>query len=123
MGWLFSHHNKSNLIQELVDNRSSDSHNRIVLEHALIDDVLWSVVRLELKQANLIQGNAPGDTYTFIACDLIDIRQGLWGNKSLSEAVHPFYYTCPLHFLEMAPNGINPEWREAVHRHHSDNAA
>ncbi|MCK5431218.1 MAG: hypothetical protein KAJ03_00670, partial [Gammaproteobacteria bacterium] len=44
---------------------------------------------------------------------------GEWGYKPLSEAEHPYYYTCPLSYLKLAPP-TSPEWREMVRAHHED---
>jgi len=38
---------------------------------------------------------------------------GVWGYKDLSESCHPYYYDCPLDFLEMVPEGC-AEWRAEV---------
>jgi hypothetical protein len=36
--------------------------------------------------------------------------------------VHPYYYSCPLRYLDMAPVQ-SFEWRERVHRFHAGRAA
>ncbi|KFX68133.1 hypothetical protein TMS3_0120540 [Pseudomonas taeanensis MS-3] len=114
MGWLFSHRDKDRLVQLLLEPAESFTHKRTILEHALTGQELWTVVQLELKVANFINGNAVGDTYTFINCDLLEVQGGLWGSKSIPESAGPYYYGCPLHFLDMAPDGVCPTWREAL---------
>lgn len=118
MGWLFSHRCKNELIQKLLAPDRSYIRNRKVLEHALVGHELWMVVRLKLKVAGMVNGNAVGDVYTYIACELLACADGLWGHKSIPEEMGPFYYGCPLHFLDLAPDGNNPEWREKLRQTH-----
>ena len=40
----------------------------------------------------------------------------------MDESVHPFFYSCPLGYLEMVPietSGGNPEWRVGVRAYHA----
>ncbi|PAU54105.1 hypothetical protein BZL41_22825 [Pseudomonas sp. PIC25] len=127
MGWLYSNRTLDHLLNDLLEQYDRPDASREVLEHALCDDdgyrhILWSVIRLVPKQDGLISGVAAGQSYTFIGCDLIDSYQGQWGYKSLSEQVHPYFYNCPLHFLDLAPDGINEEWRRYVRLHHQEQA-
>lgn len=49
-----------------------------------------------------------------------------WGYKSLDESAGPYYYDCPLGYLEVAPEPTSPhaaEWRRKVRQHHSMKAA
>lgn len=118
MGWLFSHRDKDHLVQLLLEPDESFTRKRTILEHALIGKELWTVVQLQFKVANIINGNAVGDTYTFINCHLLDVQGGLWGSKSIPESAGPYYYGCPLHFLDMAPDGICSAWRDALRNDH-----
>lgn len=58
----------------------------------------------------------------FISLFLIE-RQGFkndsqWAYKHITESEGPFYYTCPIDFLDMAPE-TNAEWRGKVVAEHS----
>ncbi len=122
MGWLFSHRCKDDLVQELLASDNTFTRNRTVLDHALVGDELWTVVQLELNVTGIINGNAVGDHYTYINCDLIECSDGLWGHKSIPEEMGPYYYGCPLHFLDMATEGINPQWRKMLRQYHQQRA-
>lgn len=118
MGWLFSYRNRMDLIQKLLAPERNYIRNRKVLQHALVGSELWMVVRLKLKIAGMVNGNAVGDVYTYIVCELLACADGLWGHKSIPEEMGPFYYGCPLHFLDIAPDGNNPEWRAKLREIH-----
>ena len=115
MGWIFSRQTRDQLIHELI--RTHDgAHARIdVLAHTVVDNVLWSVVRITAKQA-AIDHLATGDTTCFIRCDLLEGSGGEWGHKPLEELQH-YYYSCPLNYLDMAPVEC-PQWRERVRAYH-----
>jgi hypothetical protein len=57
----------------------------------------------------------------YIGCHLLESAGLEWGYKSLDESVHPYYYSCPLRYLDMAPVQ-SPAWRERVHRFHAGRA-
>src|SRR5690606_13477279 len=84
--------------------------------HTLRGNVLWSVVRVTAKQAGVLD-LAEGESATFIRCDLLQGSDGEWGHKPLDESMHPYYYSCPLRYLDMAPVQ-SAEWREGVRIHH-----
>ncbi|QDU80469.1 hypothetical protein Pla110_21990 [Polystyrenella longa] len=79
--------------------------------------VLWSVwERTFQKDDGDIQ-----PTERWIACDLLRYQSDAWGYKDMDEAMGPYYYSCPMKYLEMVPMdqfGGNTEWRETVHSHH-----
>jgi len=74
--------------------------------------VLWSLVTVPLRD---------GGTRTVIECDLLQRQDGYWGYKAMSESAGPFYYSCPLSFLDRAPE-VNPEWRAKVRAFHATKA-
>ncbi len=88
-----------------------------VIDHTLDGDVLWTVVRVTARQAG-VMGLAAGESVCYIGCHLLESSGGDWGYKSLDESVHPYYYSCPLRYLDMAPVQSS-EWRERVHRFHA----
>ncbi|SEP30309.1 hypothetical protein [Pseudomonas sp. Snoq117.2] len=119
MGWLFSHPTRDALISELIANGETDNCTRTVIDHHLVDNVLWQVVKLVPKRDGIFPGVAAGEACVLIGCDLLDVHGGQWGHKSLDESSGPFYWSCPMHFLPGATHGINPEWREGVRRYHA----
>lgn len=48
-----------------------------------------------------------------------------WGYKSLDESSGPYYFDCPLSFLDeaSAPTHYAAEWRESARKHHAAKAA
>lgn len=53
-----------------------------------------------------------------IHCDLLEYRSGLWWNKPMCESMGPFYYSCPLGYLELVPVA-DEQWRECVRSYHA----
>ena len=118
MGWLFSHRSKEQLLRELLAASSTFSRDREILAHSVVGNELWTVVKLTLHVAGLINDNLKGDSFTFIKLDLLDVSNGYWGSQSISESMGPYYYGCPLEFLDMATFGVNQVWREQLRQHH-----
>ena len=117
MGWYFSRQTRDQLIHELIEPQESESARSEVIAHALRGNVLWSVVRITAKQSGFMK-LAAGDSINVIRCDLLQGSGGEWGHKPLDESMHPYYYSCPLRYLDMAPVQ-SPEWREGVLAHHA----
>jgi hypothetical protein len=75
----------------------------LVHEHGA--DVLWAVQRTS-------QNAQPFETH--IACFLIEGS----GYKGMDECEHPYYYSCPVEYLDLAPQAC-AEWRARVRRYHA----
>ena len=96
---------KGDIVKQLLENTPS----RTIVARAVRGNVLWTVERLQYVKDD----GTPVDT-NVIGCYLLDNEKGFgWGYKDLCEAVHPYYYSCPLKFLDMAPEAC-PEWRARV---------
>jgi len=117
MGWYFSRQTRDQLIRELIEPQEAENARSEVIAHTLRGNVLWSVVRITAKQAGVMK-LAAGDSINVIRCDLLQGSGGEWGYKPLDESMHPYYYSCPLRYLDMAPVQ-SPEWREGVLAHHA----
>ena len=117
MGWYFSRQTRDQLIRELIQPQENERAHSEVIAHALRGNVLWSVARITAKQAGFMK-LAAGDSINVIRCDLLQGSGGEWGHKPLDESMHPYYYSCPLRYLDMAPVQ-SPEWREGVRAHHA----
>ena len=61
---------------------------------------------------------APGQSLRYIRCDLLERSGGQWGYKPLDESMHPYYYTCPLSYLDLAPEQ-SADWRAGVRAFHT----
>lgn len=107
MGWFYSFgFSRKELIHELTEPQSNDNGwARRVLRYCVAGNVLWTL--------NEITAAADGSKTKVIGCDLLQRGPDGWGHKPLDEDSGPCYYTCPLAYLEEAPE-TNPEWRAKV---------
>lgn len=111
MGWLFTHAaGKADIIRELIAPEENETRRWETIAHCVRGNVLWAVIEITYKQEH--RGNK-----RFIACYLLAKENGCgWGYKAMDESMHPYYYSCPLKYLDMAPVA-NADWRTKV-RHH-----
>lgn len=116
MGWYFSNGTRENLIRELIEPRNDERVRAEVLAYSLRGNVLWSVIRVTAKETRCGE-LAPGETSSYIRCDLLQRSGQNWSYKPLEESMHPYYYTCPLRYLKMAPVKC-AEWRKRVRAYH-----
>lgn len=105
MGWDFCDNwkTKKDLIQEILLNSPN------CLAYRIEGTVVWSV-----------WCSAENKEDKYIRCDLVeyDRRMKCYGHKTMDESMAPFYYSCPLKFLDMAPVA-NEKWREEVRNWHA----
>lgn len=118
MGWLFSSRTRSELIQDLIRPEDTARASVRVLVHTLRGNVLWSVSEVTAKATGVYPDLAPGESVRYIRCDLLQRSGGEWGYKAMDESMAPYYYSCPLRYLDMAKE-LSPGWREKVHAHHA----
>jgi len=112
MGWMFRKCSMQELIQDRLGYDCIE-HERKVIAHALRGSVLWTV--------NQITHRETGASDVFIGCDLLR-KDGEWcGYKDMEESMGPHHYSCPMKFLDMAPER-NPVWRERVREYHRQRA-
>lgn len=78
------------------------------LAHQRYGETLWVV-----SEVVKFDSEKEVERKRYITCFLLD---GL-GYKGLGEASHPYYYSCPLAFLDMVPVACE-EWRELVREWH-----
>ncbi|MFW7269205.1 hypothetical protein ACMAUO_14710 [Gluconacetobacter sp. Hr-1-5] len=119
MGWYFSLQSREELIRELTWSETTERAFTQVLDHALHENVLWSLVRVTARVDGVHPHLKPGDSLIYIRCDLLERSGNMWGYKPLEEAMHPYYYSCPLRFLDMAPEQ-SAEWRAGVRTWHEE---
>lgn len=126
MGWTYPYGvDRKQLIAQRVEGWERDTGEMLVkstcLKHCyrggVFSGVLWSVwERTFTKDGDEVQ---PSERW--IQCDLLRCDRGEWGYKDMEEAMHPYYYSCPLSYLDHVPidrYGGNAEWREQVAEHH-----
>ena len=129
MGWLFTHGStRQGLIRERTANWDRTADDGMVVKSTCLahcfrggrfSGVLWAV----WERTFMNDGLETQPTERWITCDLLRYQMGYgWGYKELDESMHPYYYSCPLGYLEMVPidqYGGNEQWREGVKAHHA----
>ncbi len=104
MGWTFTQgYSKKDLIAELLGENSFSK----VLRHACYGNELWSVREIT-KDCGLKIGDR------IIVLDLLACHKGNWGSKPMDESMGPYFYKCPVKYLDMVPEVRNAEWRKKV---------
>ena len=126
MGWTYPHGlNRKQLIAQRVEGREREtgemSVKSVCLKHCyrgnVFSGVLWSVWERTFTKG----GDEVQPSERWIQCDLLRCDQESWGFKGMEESMHPYYYSCPLGYLNLVPvdrYGGNTEWREQVIEHH-----
>ena len=128
MGWLFkAGYSRSDIIADNTKGweRTKDDGTVIkseCLAHCyrggVFSGVLWSV----WEHTFVKNGTQASPAQRFILCDLLRYVDGEWGCKDMDESMYPYYYSCPLKYLDMVPIerfGGHLEWRDLVRKHHT----
>lgn len=112
MGWSFTKNaSKSDVIKDRTQNWENEKYSVICLRHTCVGSVLWTVWERTDKTTNQKE--------RYIGCDLFQKQKGYgYGYKDLEESSQPYYYSCPLSYLNMVPVA-SPEWREKVREYHN----
>lgn len=120
MGWTFGHSTKQGLIKHLTMAQAGETRTWDCVAHCYRGNsyrgVLWTVQTVTVNATHEIVS-------TFIGCYLLSYNRSqgttyCWGYKDMCESMHPYYYSCPLGYLEMAPEEC-PEWRAKVRAYHA----
>lgn len=111
MGWLFTQSaTKADIINNLIAAEENDTRRWETLRHCVRGNVLWAVVEITYKDDR--------PPKRFIGCYLLAKEDGYgWGYKDMEESMYPYYYSCPLKYLDMVPVA-NADWRVEVRKHH-----
>lgn len=111
MGWTFQHGaTRADIIKRCTAFEENDRGRWTTLAFCTKGNVLWHVFEWLNKDT--------GEARNVIGCTLLMPHKAVgWGYKSMDETVHPYYYSCPLAYLDLAPETC-PEWRAAVRRWH-----
>lgn len=128
MGWLFkAGYSRHEMIEDQTKGwerikEDGTVINSVCLAHCyrggVFSGVLWSV----WEQTFLNDGQQVELPQRWIICDLLRYVQGEWGCKDMEESMHPFFYSCPLKYLDLVPIvqfGGHAEWRELVRQYHT----
>jgi hypothetical protein len=113
---------KSELIaKQLAPYETEDGHIKVI-DYTLCDDVLWVVSKVTAKAESKYCNLAPGQSRCYIYGYLLRHRKNGWCYRLLDEAPETSCYSCPLRYLDMAPE-LCPEWRRKVREYHGRRAA
>ena len=111
MGWLFTEDaSRSDIINKLTSPEENNTRRWETLAHCVRGNVLWAVIEITCKQDDTRK--------RFIACDLLSSDKDYgWGYKDMEESMFPYYFSCPLTYLNMVPVA-NADWRTEVQKYH-----
>lgn len=102
MGWLFREGLGSK--KEAAEWALEGFKSRVIAS-AVKGNQLWFVA--EINQEVF------GPRERFIGLILLSKKNGMWGKKWMEEVMHPYFYGCPVSYLEMA-HQQSAEWRAGV---------
>lgn len=115
MGWLFSTNwpTRASMREHLCNDNGLKT-----IKSCWKGNNLWAV-----QEFTYDQGEKAGQTVRFIALYLVRWHgdcQG-WGYKDMDESAGPYYYNCPISYLDMVPDpgGYATEWRAKVREQHA----
>ncbi len=120
MGWTYGWFSKKEIIADRIETREYDGRRRDCIKHCYRGNahsgVLWTVwVITEVDTMEVLD--------SYIGCDKLKcyrVPRGSheWGYKDMCESMGPYYYSCPLSYLEMVPVA-SEEWRQKVREYHA----
>lgn len=123
MGWYYEDGiNRKQLVAQRIASWQHETKDGVVIHSTCIAHcyrgnpyrgVLWTVWERTFEKT----GVSTQPTERWIGCDLLQYDAGAWGYKPMEESCHPYYYSCPLIYLELAPVA-NEEWRVGVRAYH-----
>lgn len=128
MGWTYPNGvSRKELIQQRTRTWEREIDGVVVKSNCLahcfrggrFSGVLWSVWERTFER----DGQQVERTQRWITCDLIRCHGGEWGYKDMQEAEHPYYYSCPITYLDLVPieqYGGHPDWRQEVRFRHQE---
>jgi hypothetical protein len=122
MGWLYNTHpqSKDSFVKETLERNFPVGSRLCLLDHSVRGGRLWVLIQPD--------GHEPVIGLFLLERD----SDGCWGRKDMDESMGPYYYDCPLRWLERAPEppscpvdghaGSRRTWRDFVRDHHTQQA-
>lgn len=126
MGWTSGWYSRKEMIDHVTKPWVTDTQATEVIAKKFYGNHLWCVFERTFPR---VVGDRQSER--FIVLFLMQrFGKGDWGYKDMSEDMGPYFYSCPLSFLDMTPDpregkpseyGFNgcSTWREAVHNWHA----
>lgn len=105
---------KADIINELTEPKTVGGRSVCTLKKCVKGDVLWAV------HERTVSTNEGLQVDTWIMCYLLRHSDSGYGYKPIEESAGPFYYSCPLAYLELA-EPENEDWRSKVREYHKRN--
>lgn len=114
MGWMYHTipSSKRDFIRERCQTEENETTKWETITKTVKGNCLWIVRKVTQK-------DAVGTPILYIELNLIERHDGCWGYKDMDESMHPYFYSCPLAYLEMVPQE-NAKWREGVRAYHAE---
>lgn len=120
MGWYYAYgQSRAGLIKELIAPNQTETFSSECIKHCAVGNVLWTVREITYGKGSGIEGTKA----RYIGCDLLHRSRDGWGHKPMEESMGPYYWSCPLAYLEAVPQVTNAEWREGVRKYWVERAA
>jgi hypothetical protein len=105
MGWFYTYGaSRQDIIRELTEDHRDTTGFHTLAKFSNGFTQLYAVHEYRTAQ---------GETKRFIGVYLLQRSSEGWGYKPMEEEMHPYFYGCPLKYLDMAPVAC-AEWREKV---------
>jgi hypothetical protein len=121
MGWLFkSGYSRRDLIDHLTKSETWVQEDgltvtRTCIRHCCRGNTLWIV-------GEWVRSDGTSER-AILCCLMQRSSDGFgWGYKDMEESMHPYYYSCPIGYLDLVPppkSGSTESWREAVRQHNA----
>lgn len=106
MEWYFSHRTRAQLVKNLTEQGEGGQ----TLAYKIVNEsgqvILWAV-----QQCSPDHPEYPNQV--FISCYLLGTSGRLHGYRPMDESMHPYFYSCPIRYLAMAPVRCQA-WRDGV---------
>jgi hypothetical protein len=111
MGWDFTlGATRAQIIRERTIAQANEKYLFSCDQYKIVRNHLWSIQTLVDRETS--------ESETYLCLDLLRKERGYgWGYKSITEAMGPLYYDCPLSLLDIVPI-VNQGWRNKVIEYH-----
>jgi hypothetical protein len=110
MGWMYrtTPCSKRDYLKDLVRDFTNDNEKcKIdVLAKTVRGNCFWMVCEVTRKDTGIVS--------RFIVLALLGCDKGCWGYKDIEESMHPYFYSCPVKYLDMVPEVGCQVWRDKV---------
>lgn len=129
MGWLFTcGSTRRNQIDERTRSWEHTTADGVLVKSTCLahcyrggafSGVVWTVWERTFTK----DGQDTEPSQRWIGCDLLRHQRDYgWGYKDMEESMHPYFYSCPLKYLNLVPVerfGGHAEWRDGVRAYHA----